>query len=596
MKAGVKKHTHLVILLLTALNACAGWHDTAPFVAWPATNHLRWVDNVGVYTNESVWTNSGYGAWTNNYVSTNVHLYVDPYGKYDYSQGTWVPSYVYWPFPIADASSLTNVMLNAKDVRSLDCISAVCERYLACDATHTVSNFWEEAVPVDDNWIDNPRYEIWRDEQRILASLKKYIHNDIGYGEAGALQYFYYPIPTNSTPTNWVAFTEATLCARSGVVSNFFRYTPHRAADGSWTHYQRILTNTFVLCQGTNATHVATNNLVDSAGIEFTAVGTNGLTVTRYATNTSIQAGATLADYGWDAFRRVISTLNTTVKTVTWGIGSGTNWSKIYGANYGASSTMPVNFTAGTYQAQVDWPVVKDAATAANIFLPYSTDNIQADTWGFDFSDTLASPSTFTKTNTAPYFNATAMAGKDQDFWAQHEAGVFANPTTYAWELDENPPVWRLVFDRRSWYRTNNTDWINYGAPLVHVAGNTNLNRSVLHYAKTNGATVLVTSNYYPAGTSSATSTIFRITQPVLTNFWFSYFSRFDMGTPDNWWNGYWFWQANLHAPVTLKSSVTTFHTNYLGTVTAGVTISTNFTAPTVTADKAVEIWDFEYK
>jgi hypothetical protein len=37
-------------------------------------------------------------------------------------------------------------------------------------------------------------------------------------------------------------------------------------------------------------------------------------------------------------------------------------------------------------------------------------------------------------------------------------------------------------------------------------------------------------------------------------------------------------------------------HTNYAGYNAGGVTISTNIATPTVTADKAVEIWDFEYK
>lgn len=292
---------HLAIYIFLALNAFGGWHDSAPFAAWPATNHLRWVDNVGVYTNASNPTNSGYGAWTNNYILTNW---------YNFNSGGYIH---YWSFPIGDYASLSNVTLNAKETRIMDCVSALCERFLQAYPSQTVSNFWEFASP----YTETQGYLLWRDERDVLAKLKYLISTEGGDGSGGMLTKFY-PTPTNSVFTNLTAYTSESLCVAAGVPTNYLSYTPHRAADGSWTHYQRILTNAFVLRQGTNSTHVATNSLVDSAGIEFTVVGSNGTTVTRYATNVHQQAGVTLGAYGVDGLRKVITKLTTTAYSGGW--------------------------------------------------------------------------------------------------------------------------------------------------------------------------------------------------------------------------------------------------------------------------------------
>jgi hypothetical protein len=545
------------------------------------------VDNVGVYTNASNPTNSGYGAWTNNYVSTNyLHLTEMDFG-----------ALAYWPLPVADVGVWTNVTLNAKDVRAMDCIFAFCERYQASGMYGgNISNYWEYAMPFT---YPFDSYAVWRDEREIIQSLKDLIRPydaETGKGN-NLLSYFYYPIPTNSAPTNWVAHTETSLAAASGVPTNFFRYTPHRAADGSWTHYQRILTNTFVLCQGTNAAHVATNSLVDSAGIEFTAVGTNGLTVTRYATNVNQQAGTDLGAYGWDGMRRVISNLNITVSPVSWGIGEGTNWSDVAGTNLASSVTVPVDFGSGTPFSNVVSSEVTASAEASNPDLPYSAigGTIAPDEWGWSFSLT-SSPAIFTRTNMAPYSTATAMAGHDHDLRSLHRCYVYRDTFDGPWKYGS---LTNWVYStpnfgtsKINWYRTNNTQWINYGAPLVNASTFTNIARTVLSYAKTNGASILVASNYYDAGVSSRTSTAFRLPQPILTNFWFEYKSYVTY----NGWSLTYPGSGLLGGDAYLYSSMVVTHTNYAGYNAGGVTISTNIATPTVTADKAVEIWDFEYK
>lgn len=284
------------IFILLALNASAQWHDSAPFVAWPATNHLRWVDNVGVYTNVSNWQTNGYGAWTNNFILTNGWHFQDDVW---FMRGYYSPAFFEHAF---GSSVATNITLNAKDVRSFDCVMALMERHLVLSSGNTVSNF-----------LDDPMYsERWfyRSERENIEWFKQWTLDH--------LSSFYY---TTNNWTNAVQFTESNLCSFASVPTNFLRYTPHRAADMSFTvtnGYIRILTNTFVLCQGTNAAHYATNSLTDSAGIDFIVMGTNGTVITRYATNTSLQAGYNLPSYGWDGLRRVITSLVATASSVTW--------------------------------------------------------------------------------------------------------------------------------------------------------------------------------------------------------------------------------------------------------------------------------------
>ena len=569
MKAGVKKHTHLVILLLTALNAFGGWHDSAPFVAWPATNHLRWVDNVGVYTNASNPTNSGYGAWTNNYVGTNLWTGA--------SFDIWMSAYstniapLYYTSVFGFDVAPTMGTLNAKDVRLFDCTMATLERHLILSSANTVSNFIPDPF---DLFGTGESVSLYRGERNAIAWFKTWVKDHCTS--------FYYPIPTNSTPTNWVAFTPATLCSAASVPTNFLTYTPYRSADGSWDHYRRVMTNMFILRQGTNATHVATNSLVDSAGIEFTAVGTNGLTVTRYATNVNQQAGTTLGEYGWDGLRRVVTNLCVTVKTPTWGIGAGTNDSSSYASNF--TYTALVNFTAGEIGAAPDGTAVGLANTAANPNLPYMGGGFPTpDTWEWEFNTSLTNPTPYIKTNTAPHATLSGSFDFRQRLRSSHDCPVEFNG--YQWvQLDTN---WVVTLDTRDHSRAGASSKDVYAAPIVYAGSATNVNRTILLYASTNSVSFLASSNYL-SGVSLYTSTPLRVSAPEINNFGFSAFSYayFEGG-----WNFY--NQAAYIQSFFAKTS------KYLwdlgGSSVDRVTASTNYNA-SMTIGKAVEIWDFEYK
>lgn len=584
----------LAIFISVGLNACAGnWHDYAPYVAWPATNHLRWVDNVGVYTNASNPTNPAYAGWTNNFLISD--WYYGTSGAYvDQSAFYLVPFYI-WDWGYGDSIS-TQVMLNAKDARVIDATLALQERFPVIpsdtgnDYGYSTTNFWIYFVEAagygyasasnafDHDWL-------YRDEVKNLSALKAVAR--LMLDKFGQVTY------TNGVPY-FTAWTLTSLCSVASVPTNFFDYTPPRSADTSATHYQRIITNTFMLRQGTNSTHEATNNLVDSAGTEFIAIGTNGQSVTRYATNVNQQVGYNIGAYGWDGLRRVITNYYATKKSQTWGIGTLTNWSEVAGTNFSVMS--PSNFNSGAVNADVVIADVKADNTATHANLPYTPSGTPTvDEWGWTFTLT-SSPSVVLKTNTAPYFTASAMGGHVQYLYASHRCYVYRDTTGLPWHYGPITTLWTVDADTRTWYRTNNVNWVNNSSPLVHASGLNEMARTVIHCAKSNGTQFVVSSNYYGAGVSSITSGVFVLTQPVLTNFWFDYYGDAWEGG-DGWEFSYPSGAETLGGDAYISSFRGTIHTNYLGSIDygGGMTITTNFTSPTITASDAIEIWDFDY-
>ncbi len=574
---------HLAISTLLALNAFGGWHDTAPFVAWPATNHLRWVDNVGVYTNASNPTNTGYGAWTNNLLLTNL-WYGENYDLAFNLVTNITPLYYdsFFSFP----PTLSSGFLNAKDTRLFDCTMGVLERHLVLSPGNTVSNFITDPVLADYGYA--PSIEFYRGERDAIAFLKTWILNNCAS--------FYYTTNGWQSSTN---YSEISLCAQSGVVSNFLRYTPSRSADSSSTVYQRILTNTFVLCQGTNAAQMATNSLIDSAGVEFTAVGTNGTLITRIATNVDIQAGASLGDYGFDGLRRVITNLTATAKTPTWGIGGGTNWSASYSSNFPAGSIG--TFNSGPLGSVVDLAQVEIDTLASFIQLQYPLDS-----WGWQFPDTLSSFVTVTKTNTAPYAHASASWSFVQNvryLWGLNSTNGTSDDAVFFDGTDDLMNGTNFSYDAgNSWYghsRGYGTTWDNYAAPLVYAGTDAAIDRTLIITAKTNGASFVVYSNSFAGGTSSLTTDVVRIAQPSLGNFGVQavpynntfFASIYTSYSSFKYFN--WFYACASYPSNTLTGAD---NWGWGGGTGAVKSESTNCPVPTVTADKAIEIWDFEYK
>lgn len=565
-----------------ALNAFGGWHDTAPFIAWPATNHLRWVDNVGVYTNASNPTNPAYGAWTNNFV------FADWYAGNTLSFG----GDILFPYVLQSTnySWVTNVVLNAKEVRAMDCFAALLERHRATGGD--ITNFWEVATPytvVDGNFT---YYLLWRDERLAIRAMKDLLrtYEVDGYYGWGLLAKFYYPSPANS-PTNFLAYTETTLAVASGVPTNFFDYTPHRAADGSWTHYQRTLTNTFVLRQGTNAAHVATNSLVDSAGIEFTAIGTNGTTVTRYATNVNQQAGVDLGVYGWDGLRMVISNLNTTVKANGWAVGSLTNYQALISNNFsyaaltGFSVHGQIGQSAGTIKADII-----SAAEEANSNLTYLVNNPSNDTWQWSLSDGLTSPTITSVTNQAPSFSLYASFSHRYDLEVDFESpvGIDGLLTTTNWGVSGDIRV-------HYQYATNKMSVKNsalYGVSATGIADRV----IILTYA-TNGVMAIGYSNTVDISIGAVTSDVLSASVPTNIVFGFENIGARDWtvitgGSPDGW----------MLSGGAGFNTMDNFRDNYYrflwqtDTNFASISASTNIVGAVYTNGLTVEVWDFEYK
>ncbi len=311
----MKSLRHLAIFIFLAHNALAGWHTNEPYVAWPATNHLRWMTNVVTATNASVWTNAAYGAWTSNYVMARGYWTDDPYD--DWGSPQFSPIYFenWW----GDVSAVqTTLLYQAKDTRMLDCTMALMERHVMLGGTP--SNFWqsldEQAYPqypaLATHFPSLYRSEVWN-----LAMLRLYTRDIIPN--------FYVKVSTN--PLAYEQLTVSSLCVRASVPTNFldipygggdsWAYTSYwRTASGSWTPYGNIVTSRWIQsCSGSN---VCTNITVDSFGGAVTNIGTNGQVFTKIVTNMNVLAGYRAEDYNWDALKRCITNLVMTSIPMSW--------------------------------------------------------------------------------------------------------------------------------------------------------------------------------------------------------------------------------------------------------------------------------------
>lgn len=547
---------HLAISILFALNAFGGWHDSAPYVAWPATNHLRWVDNVGTYTSESAWTNAGYGEWTNNYTTALIWKYDDGYFKGNF------PFY----FPDEGYGGSNYWVMNAKDIRLIDCSSALLERHLALGGTS--NNFYESIL------VDTPDFRDWlyRNEVANMATLKTYILANCGS--------FYYQ--TNGW-TNAIQFNETSLCVRANVPTNFFRYTPARSADSASTIYQRILTNTFVLRQGTNAAHVADNILVDSAGIDFTATGTNGTIVTRYATNTNIQAGKSLGAYGWDGLRRVITNLAVTIKTPTWGIGYKTNYTGGYSTNFSYDSLS--SFYSGVIGSPADRAQTISDCVSANPNLPYShlVGSIPWDTWEWSLSSVLTNPLLSSVTNHASSFSAYGSYSFKQEL-----AASFITSCSQDSPYPLTSTNWSKISDTRKHYRSYTNKLESSASPLCVSSSTGIADRIIIITAITNSAQFIVYSNYVSSSEYSVTTTPVNLILPDI-DFGFTSYTVVSFGG-DGWSF------SRTFGDYDLVSFMTAYGKTIGGAVITSSPSETTNTSMSATAGNAIEIWDFEYK
>jgi len=318
----MRKRRLLATYIFLALNAVAfgQWHTNEPYVAWPATNHLRWMTNLVVATNETNWRGTnGYGAWTNNYLlSTNLWKaqdyiygigYMDVIATHFFRNG---PRY----------ATTTNMMVQPKDVRALDVDAALLERWLVSSASATVSNYY---TAIDKTSTSDPIGEndwLYKSEAKNLWRAKQYVRSMLTNYYTGSV-------------TTFSPLTEITLCEAAGVPTNFLTSSTNqmvwRNASGSWTPYANIMTSTWTIA--TASSNVVTNTTVDSWGAEVTLIGTNGQQISKIITNSMIQPGKRAEDYGWDGIRACITNMHTTAITVAWTNGGITNAMDAYSSD-----------------------------------------------------------------------------------------------------------------------------------------------------------------------------------------------------------------------------------------------------------------------
>jgi hypothetical protein len=460
--------------------------------------------------------------------------------------------------PIGAIGAQSNVFFNAKDVRSLDCVNALFERYSALHPENNVSNFWEIAIGAGENY----RTWFYRAEAANLQSLKDII-------QLYMLGNFY---TVTNTATNVIvtALTESNLCALASVPTNFLRYTPARAADGSWAHYGRFYTNTYFLLS------TGIYELVTSAGTEIPYTNsTPSNSVTLYSTNTSIQAGRSLTEYGWDGLRRVITNLHTTVANSQWW--TGTEYINREGTNYTVSVPASIsNLVTPVVSVGDDGGIDVSRAKADIIAANSWSDPIETpDNWTWDWTYTNAAGAAVT--NKAPYFTNTAsysfIHSWDVEYTAYIEYGLMTDSNWYG-EVDSTYRHTASATGR----------WDHCAAPVRSWNSNAIAPRTVQAYLATNGASWLHQETNLPANSIEFITTNFAFALPAFPDFGFT--------------NG-------VTAEYSGDGGGVDYHYVYWGMSgyildafynRQPITGSTNLSNRSAAIYKVLDKWDFEYK
>jgi hypothetical protein len=574
----------LAISTFLALNAEAGWHTNAPYVAWPATNHLRWMTNVITATNATHWTNAAYAGWTNNYILTNLWkgTNIDLFGT---NSVDLAPH-----FFIASEAGVTsrpaisgNYYLQAKDTRIHDCASALMERWLVLSTNNTSSNFYEvvdAAFPEDPWWWFGDGLNDWfyRSDVRSLRRCKILTL-------AILTNFYHYASVTNIAP-----LTEAQLCINAGVPTNFLSVAMyddaasrelHRYAQGSATPYSRIVTCSWTLVA--SGTNIATNTTVDTYGNPVTLIGTNGQKFTAVITNKYLLSGTRAEQYGWDGMKAVITNLYITAVPNAWGIGSGTN--------SGAGGTSDTNSWATNYQGTIE-PYLATINMATNDDPYTAIENTNGWTMsGYGYADpwntlsaawywAMTNPVSIVSTGIAPY----GVWYAQYRFYRYDSITYNNNDYNHATlEHGTNWTVTSIITNGLSWNHTNR--WTDYKAPLTFTQTGP-FSSETRTYAKSNGVQVLILTTNLAAGTFSITTQPVSVGVPALDAGFGADVStipglRGDLGTPSK--DEEWSWYAVLIHNVS---------TNVSDTFAA----STNLTFPAYSNFKTFQFWNFEYK
>lgn len=311
----------------------AGWNTNA----WPSPGRLRTgtlVTNVWAIPYNAIVTNT---VGTNLVVRTNL----------------WLNTIT--PAQVLTNQILTNLTLRARDLRALDAVMALTERWLV--TTNVSPTGFQHDDPKD--FGSTPQW--YRFEKQNLDRLKIWLTDSAGtdsYWSPAA----YFRATTNELGTwSWVSPNSdslSNLCSYVGAPWNWCLYTPWRALDGGGPCRDRIVTNTWTI--STTLTTSVNRAVSDSWGGGHVLSGTNGQVFTAIVTNADILAGFTSCDYGWMWLTNIVREL------------------RITSASYPSAETIVYQWTATSNT----WANAKTACEAAS---PSVTTNA-----GWSWGDSMA--------------------------------------------------------------------------------------------------------------------------------------------------------------------------------------------------------------
>lgn len=404
----------LVLLTAGLADAALGqYHDdtNSAWCVWPATNYAR-LNPTNLYQHGDAWVNVATTASGSEY---------------------WVEAF-YFQDTRETNSRRTNAWLNAQDLRNLDLINAVEERWRVIGDGYVQTN-----LPY---LVGGGQYpQIWRrwvpnfQPPTMADYVKTFIRNYCGS----------YIDPT-SDPSNGPPFSmlsETGLVAMLSLPTNYFRWTPERGFDGLGPPYYHVMTNAVTVAG--SGTNILTNFVINSCGTTSTVTGTNGQVVTITCTNEYIAPGCTSYDYGLDRCRSSLALM-------VWTVAPEEAWTSV---------VRTANGDAATWASATSALVAAWATIATNTSSPWVYWEGQVNGEGY-FTTARRSDSTYwTRKHTTNYASAVDL------YLSVTNPGQFSDPPdTWIETLDLNGDFTNLTpaaMCYATWTNADASTWQRFG-------------------------------------------------------------------------------------------------------------------------------------
>jgi hypothetical protein len=298
--------------------------------------------------------------------------------------------------------------------------------------------------------------------------------------------------------------------------------------------------------------------------------------VTLSSTNTSIQAGRSLTEYGWDGLRRVITNLQYTAANSQWWIGTKDSYVTNSAETYSSPFTNLVNLVVSGVQDHAVIATANSWPDQYSIYARIGMDGYLTEAFSFLFATNAATTTAIT--NAAPSESAYAKFAYRTHYAIRYETEVSGGVM-----VDSN---W--VVTANTFYDYNNTtgSWQKVIAPVrsyysnapcardVYVVLATNTTNSFLYQIIPRAANEsdAVTSNYVP-------TMAFPDFRTSITSS-----AGYGSGGPPGG-NGY----------LSLYWTMSAIEAGGSWT-SAEITRSTNTVSPAVSIKHVINKWDFKYK